>query len=60
MGPRRASGWILARFATVLGGFGEGSGKVWEGLGRFRKARADFAFLKIALAFVFRYLEKRL
>ena len=31
MGSRRASGWILARFAKVLGGFGEG---LWRNFGR--------------------------
>ena len=35
MGSRRASGWILARFAKVLGGFGEGLGKILEGFWAF-------------------------
>ena len=53
MGSRRASGWILARFAKVLGGFGEG---LWRNFGRildflntqwadFGNAWHDFALL---------------
>ena len=35
MGSRRASGWILARFAKVLGGFGEVCGDILGGFWAF-------------------------